>query len=170
MFRISSAYVIAFILAVAACGKSSPEPAKPSPSQPAESPPATRTTADVLTLCERHYARKATCADDYLPALLDLRVELDVPPGIGDQIKAKGRDALLAQAHKELAREAEPANAATFCETNLAKAPPELVDRVFEHGRRCEATADCKSFATCAIAMDRGFLSGANRRAAASQP
>lgn len=125
-------------------------------------------------MCQRIFARKATCADDYLPVLLDLRVELNMPPGIGDQVKSQGRDAVLAMAHTELARDTEPAKVDALCEmaaTKATKAPPERVDRLLEQGDQCEATTDCKAFAVCVVAIDRGFITeGARERAAAPSP
>ena len=116
-------------------------------------------------MCKRIFARKASCADDYLPALLDLRVELNIPPGIGDEVKSKGRDAMLAIAHTELARDTEPAQVDAVCESSATKAqqaPPEFVDKLLEQGGTCEATTDCKAFATCAVAIDRGFIARAH--------
>jgi hypothetical protein len=139
------------LITLAACGGSSPEPAKPSP-QP---------SSDLVPVCQRLFARKATCAEDYLPVLLDLRVELNLPPGIGDQVQSQGRDAVLAVARTELARDTEPAKVAALCDTaaaNAAKAPPERVARLLEQGHRCDATTECKAFAACVVAIDRGLL------------
>ncbi|NVB80733.1 MAG: hypothetical protein HOV81_20220 [Kofleriaceae bacterium] len=113
-------------------------------------------------MCQRIFARKAACADDYLPALLDLRVELNMPPGIGDEVKTQGRDAVLAIAHTELARDTEPAKVDAVCETAATKArnAPERAEQLLEQGGRCEAATDCKAFAVCAVAMDRGFIAG----------
>lgn len=170
MSRINNLCSFALVLAVAACGGSSPEPAKPPSPQPS-SPAAVPTAADFVPMCKRIFARKATCADDYLPALLDVRVELNMPPGIGDKVKTEGRDAVLVTAHAELARDTEPAKVAAVCEegaARAAKAPPERVDQLLEQGSKCEAAADCKAFAVCAAAIDRGFIaSAAQRRAAA---
>jgi hypothetical protein len=148
------------IVAIAACGGSSPEPAKPAPQ------PVARSAADFVPMCKRIFARKATCADDYLPVLLDLRIELDMPPGIGDEVKSQGRDAVLAVAHTELARDTEPAKVDALCEsaaTNATKAPPERVDQLLDQGGRCEAAADCKAFASCVVEIDRGFMAAGAR-------
>jgi hypothetical protein len=158
MFRINYLCSFVLILVVAACGGSSPEPAKPMPQ------PAARTAADLVTMCKRIFARKATCADDYLPVLLDVRVELNMPPGIGDQVKSQGRDAVLAIAHTELARDTEPQKVDALCETAATRAtnaPPERVDRLFDQGDRCEAATDCKAFAVCVVEIDRGFIAAA---------
>ncbi len=111
MSKLTCLYTFALGLSVAACGGSSPEPEKPSPQ------PAARPTADLVSMCQRIFARKATCADDYLPVLLDLHVELNIPPGIGDRVQSEGRDAMLAIAHTELARDTDPANVNPLCET-----------------------------------------------------
>jgi hypothetical protein len=162
MSRVRYVHALALIVAVAACGGSPPEPAKPAPQ------PAARTDTDFVPMCKRIFARKATCADDYLPALLDLHVELNIPPGIGDKVKTDGRDATLAIAHTELARDTEPAKVAALCESTAAKVPPERADQLYEQGGRCEAASDCKAFATCVVAIDRSFIvAGAQRRAAA---
>ena len=159
MSRLNYLCSFALLLAVAACGGSSPEPAKPSPQ------PAARTAADVVPMCKRTFARKATCADDYLPVLLDVRVELNIPPGIGDRVKSEGRDAVLAVAHTELARDTEPAKVDALCEgaaANAAKAPPERLDQLLDQAEKCEATADCKAFAVCVVEIDRGFIAASS--------
>jgi len=152
MFRLNYLYPFALILAVAACGGSPPEPEKPSPQ------PAAHAAADPVPMCQRIFARKATCADDYLPALLDVRVELNTPPGIGERVQSEGRDAILAIAHTELARDTEPAKVTALCETTTKQMPPERIEQLLEQGGRCEASADCKAFAVCVVAIDRGFI------------
>jgi hypothetical protein len=155
-----SRLTFALIVAIAACGGSSPEPAKPAPQ------PAARSAADFVPMCKRIFARKATCADDYLPVLLDLRVELNMPPGIGDEVMSQGRDAVLATAHTELTRDTEPAKVDALCEsaaTNATKAPPERVDQLLEQGGRCEAAGDCKAFASCVVEIDRGVMAAGAR-------
>jgi hypothetical protein len=147
------------ILAVAACGGSSPPPAAKPATQPAA-----HTADDLVPMCKRIFARKETCADAYLPVLLDLRVELNKPPGIGDEVQAKGRDAVLAIAHTELASDTQPDKVAATCDgaaAQMAKAPPERVRQLLDQGGRCEAAADCKAFSTCVVEIDRGFIAAA---------
>lgn len=162
MFRLNYRYSLALTLAIAACGGSAAEPAKPAPQ------PAATTAADPIPLCERLFARKATCADDYLPALIDLHVELNIPPGYGDRVKAEGRDALLAKAHSELERDTEPAKVTELCKTTAAKMPPERIDQLVEQGGKCDAAADCKEFASCVVLIDRGFITAGARQQAAA--
>lgn len=140
-------------LFVAACGASSPK-SEPPPQQQ----PAARTAADLGPMCKRHYARQRTCVDDYLSALLDVRIELDMPPGIGDEVEAKGRDAVLAIAHAEFQRDTEPARVDAICEAMATKTPAEHVERLLKAGDECEATKDCKAFAACAVATERSYI------------
>jgi hypothetical protein len=109
-------------------------------------------------MCKRIFARKATCADDYLPALLDVRIELNMPPGIGDQVKSQGRDAILAIAHTELAHDTQPEQVDPLCEKAATDAPPERVNQLLDQGGKCEAAADCKAFSACVVVIDRGFI------------
>ncbi|HTL36712.1 MAG TPA: hypothetical protein VL326_26440 [Kofleriaceae bacterium] len=170
MSQVHYLHAFAVVLAVAACGGGSREPAKPA-SPPPAAPAGAAAPADFVPMCKRLFARKATCADDYLPALLDVRVELNMPPGIGEKIKTEGRDAVLVTAHEEFARDSEPARVAAVCEegaARAAKAPPERVDQLLDQGTKCEASADCKAFAVCAAAIDRGFIAAAAQRRAAA--
>jgi hypothetical protein len=155
MFRAHYPCSFTLIFAIAACGGSSPAPAKPPPQ------PAPRTIADLVPMCQGIFARKEMCADDYLPVLLDLRVELNLPPGIGDEVKAKGRDAVLALARTELASDTEPAKVTALCEAataNAKKAPPERVDQLLQKAGTCEATTNCKAFSACVVEIDRIFI------------
>lgn len=116
-------------------------------------------------MCKRIFARMETCADDYLPMLLDLRVELNKPPGIGDEVKAKGRDAVLAIAHTELASDTQPDKVAATCDgaaAQMAKASTERVSQLLGQGVKCEATADCKAFSTCVVEIGRGFIAASS--------
>ena len=103
-------------------------------------------------------ARQVSCVDDYLSALLDLRVELNMPPGIGDEVKAQGRDAVLAIAHQEFQRDTEPAKVDAMCSAIATRTPPEQVEHLLKEGDECEATTDCKAFAACSVATSREYI------------
>ena len=157
-----ASYPFSIFIAIAACGGSSRPPAKAPPPSP---PQATETTtADPIPMCKRIFARKQTCADDYLPALLDVRVELNTPPGIGERVKTEGRDAILAIAHTELARDTEPSKVAELCQSTAAHMPPERAGQLIEQGAKCEAAADCKAFSACVVMIDRRFLAAGARQ------
>lgn len=109
-------------------------------------------------MCKRYYVRQATCVDAYLSALLDLRVELDMPHGIGDEVKAEGHDAAVAEARRDWDRDMEPAKIDAICNAMATRTPAAQVDRLLQQGDECEATADCKAFATCAVATERSYI------------
>jgi hypothetical protein len=137
------------VLLLAACGGSSSPPA---------AQPAARTTADLGPMCHRYYARQATCTDDYLSAVLDVRIELDMPKGIGERVKAEGRDAVLKEARAHWESDMEPAKIDAMCNAMATRTPANQVDRLLKQGDACEAAADCKAFATCAAGTERSYI------------
>ena len=143
-------YVLLVTLTIS-CGGSQPAPA------PA---PAAHTAADLGPLCRAHYAHEQTCADAYLSALLDLRVELNQPPGIGDEVKTKGKPAVLELARVEFQRDTAPDKVEAICNAMAAKTPPEQVEPLFKDGTHCAAMTDCKQFASCAVATERSYIAG----------
>ncbi|HET9992289.1 MAG TPA: hypothetical protein VFQ65_27345 [Kofleriaceae bacterium] len=118
------------------------------------------TAADLGPLCRAHYAHEQTCADDYLSALIDLRVELNQPPGIADEAKAKGKPAMIELARTEFARDTAPDKVDAICNAMAAKTPAEQVDPLFKEGTRCAAMTDCTQFASCAVATERSYIAG----------
>lgn len=143
---------LVLLLAVASCGGTPHDSAKP---QPATS------VVDLVPMCQRLFARKQACADDYLPRLLDLRIELNLPPGIADVVASEGRDAALVRAHTELARDTQPDKVTPLCEEGAAQVKqhaPELADQLVRQFTSCDATSDCRAFASCAVEIDRRFI------------
>ena len=135
------------------CGGSQPAPAPP----PA---PAAHTAADLGPLCRAHYAHEQTCADAYLGALIDLRLELDQPPGIADEEKTKGKPAMIELARTEFTRDTAPEKVDAICNAMAAKTPPDQVEPLFTEGTHCAAMTDCKQFAACAVATERSYIAG----------
>ena len=134
------------------CGGSQPAPAP--------APAATHTAADLGPLCRAHYAHEQTCSDDYLGALLDLRVELNQPPGIADEEKAKGKPAMIELARVEFQRDTAPDKVAAICDAMAAHTPAGQIDRLYNDGTHCAAMTDCKQFASCAVATERSYIAG----------
>src|SRR5262245_50285068 len=122
--------LFAAAVAVAACGGASPTPAEK---------PATRTAADLGPMCHRHYAREQACVDEYLSAELDLRVELNMPPGIADEVKTQGRDAVMTQVRADFERDIEPSRLDAICNAMATQTPADQVDRLLKQGDACEA-------------------------------
>jgi hypothetical protein len=146
-------YLLLAVL-TASCGGSKPAPA------PATPPPASHTAADLGPLCRAHYAHEQTCADDYLSALIDLRAELNQPPGIADELKAKGKPAMVELAKVEFTSDTAPDKVAAICDAMATKTPAEQVEPLFKDGTHCAEMTDCKQFASCAVATERTYIAG----------
>lgn len=138
-----------FLLITAACGGDS----KPKPAAPAS-----RTAADLGPMCDRYYVRQRSCANDYLRALVQMRVEYDMPQGIAAHVKDVGLDAVVAEANVEYERDHAPDQTAALCKAMAERTPPDQVERLLADGDRCEAMTDCAAFAKCAIDTERSYV------------
>lgn len=116
--------------------------------EPAGGAAAPTSTADGPATCVQIMTRARAC-EAYLPALVDLRIELDQPAGIRAQADAQGRDALIAEAQAEWAVDSTDERIAATC----AQAPsaPALI----EAADRCLATTACDAFVPCSVDLMR---------------
>jgi len=143
--------VVSMASVLAGCG-GKPRPA-PAPA-PASGP--------LAAMCERHYQRERDCSDEYLAALVALRVEVDTPPGIAAEDARDGRDALIAKARVEWEHDSQPAERTRICAPLDAQVPADRVESLTAAGEECLAKTDCAGFAACAVEDERSFiLSGA---------
>jgi hypothetical protein len=139
------------LITLVACGGKPDAPTTPAAAEdePAASDPA-------LAACTAMLTRARGC-DGYLPALVDMRIELDQPGGIAARAaEPGGRDALLAEAQTEWATDSTDANIQVSCTRLVADVPPEAVTEA----ERCNATASCDEFVPCSIALMRGVHGG----------
>jgi hypothetical protein len=143
-------FVLLFVT-VAACGG----PSSPAPSKPAAKP---RDAAALGPMCERYYVKQRSCASEYLSALLDVRIEYDMPSGIAARAKTDGRDAVLAEARVEWERDSAPAAVTAICQQMVDKTPPQHVERLLQQGEACEAVTECVAFAKCAVDTERVYI------------
>lgn len=110
-----------------------------------------RRDATPAEICVRVMRRTRTCAATYVPGLLALRVRLDQPSGISGRFQAKGRDAMLALARTQFARDWSDTAIARNC-TALSEEPPHEQERIVAPDRRCLATDRCSTFTACDLA------------------
>jgi hypothetical protein len=146
----------ALLCALAACGGARPAAPAPAPA------PAAHTAADLIPLCKAHYAHQVSCTDDYLSALLDLRISVDMPKGIADEAKQKGKPALLKLARVELDRDMAPDRVEAICNA-MTKVPPDQVDRLMKDGQHCAEMTECKAFAACAVETERTYVTSGDQ-------
>lgn len=122
-----------------------------SASKPADTTPAAKPAGDDLTAtCVAVFERQRTCTDEFIPALVDLRIRLDVPPGIAEAASSEGRDALVAQAMEEWKADSTDEAIAQTCSESL-NAPPEAQERMKQTANECLATDGCDAFVTCIL-------------------
>lgn len=134
------------LIALAACGGKADPATTPAATtdEPAAGDPALAACTAMLT--------HARGCDGYLPALVDMRIELDQPAGIAARAaEPGGRDEILAQAQTEWATDSTDANIQVSCTRLVADVPPEAV----AEAERCNAMASCDEFVPCSIALMR---------------
>jgi hypothetical protein len=124
---------------------------------PAEEPAPAPTAADLGPLCDRHYQRQRECVDEYLSALLDARVEYDMPPGIAAEVEAEGRDAALVKTRADWEEFTTPDNVDAICRA-MEQTPEDQVERLYRQGEACAATTDCAAWARCAVDDERSYI------------
>ena len=141
------------VLALAACGgSSSSSPAPATASKTAAS------AGDTQARCQAFFARARECSQAYIDNLVDLRIEVDNPPGIAAEAQGGGRDALVAKALEEWATDSQPENTARTCADAIARMPPEHVEGMLAQSEQCMAPADCDAFGACSKELQRPMI------------
>lgn len=115
---------------------------------------------DMDATCRESFARQRTCTDDFIPALVDARIELDLPAGIAAEGKKEGgRDALIKQAKEEWSNDSEPAAVAAKCAEMGPKVPAEQKAELQAAHTKCLAISDCKAYVECVMPITKKMLS-----------
>jgi hypothetical protein len=98
-----------------------------------------------VATCMSVVDRSAQCTDEFLPMLVDLRVSNDVPKGIAEADATEGRDALLARARAEWAKDSvDPAR------TEMCNAMgPKMSDEDSAAWALCLSQSDCAGYVKC---------------------
>ncbi len=106
--------------------------------------------------CVKLFERQRACTDAFIPALVDLRVELDKPAGIAAKAKENGgRDALIAKAKEEWKKDSEDAAISARCE-QMAASPKAA--GMMDASAKCLAPSECSAFTACIIPVMRPAL------------
>jgi hypothetical protein len=95
------------------------------------------------------FERQRACTDQFIPALVDMRIRMDQPPGIAAKAKSSGRDALIAEAKTEWAEDSKDENIAQACTQITTKTPPEKLQQAVPQIKSCLAEAACDGFVSC---------------------
>jgi hypothetical protein len=151
---------LALLVGLTACGGTESKPKTPAEAPPPVPAPvaAPRDKAALGPMCDRYYVRQRACVSEYLSALLDVRVEYNMPPGIADHVKQVGKPAALAEARVDWERDTTLEVTGMICKAMAERTPDAHVERLLKDGEACEATKDCTAFATCAVDTERTYI------------
>lgn len=153
MKRILAGLVLVVAGSLAACGGAGADQGK-------ETTPGQGAGGDMEATCRESFARQKTCTDDFIPALVDARIELDLPAGIAAEGKKDGgRDALIAKAKQEWAEDSKPEAVAMKCTEMSGKVPAEQKAELMEAHKKCLAISDCKEYVQCVMPITKKMLS-----------
>jgi hypothetical protein len=161
MKRINLLVLASFFVLGTACGGKETPVESPQPVTEEEAAP---TPVDVQASCEGMFAKARECTDDYLPALVDLRIKLDMPAGIAQAAQTEGRAALIDAARAEWATDSLPENAATVCQNIAANMGGEQGAEVAEDTNECVAMDSCSRFVGCIIPLQEDLFRGASHK------
>jgi hypothetical protein len=155
---------VVVLAAVAACaGADSAPPAAPAPSATQPESAAASPGADMQARCVATFTRQRECTDAFIPALVDLRISIDMPPGIAEAAATEGRDALIETAMTEWAEDSQPDAVAATCSSMTSSMPAEELDRLAAAADACLAETDCGAFVACIIPVMRHSMADTPR-------
>ncbi|MCA9674244.1 MAG: hypothetical protein H6708_02450 [Kofleriaceae bacterium] len=142
-------------LTLAGCGGASPPaaaPATPEPTPAASEPaPTTASVDDVEGACLGVMHRMRDCSAQFIPALVDLRIQYDRPSGIAAAAEAHGRDALVAEAFEEWKVDAADDRLAALCAEESRQIP--VIQDLVDAGRGCLSEASCDDAVACVMPL-----------------
>jgi hypothetical protein len=107
--------------------------------------------ADSRGACVQLLQRQRACTDSFIPALVDLRRQLDKPAGIAQT----SREELIPQALEEWKSDSTDQAIASQCDRLATQSTPAQLTE----GRRCVALAGCSEFVRCVMPLMREHLS-----------
>ena len=147
--------VLILTLGLGACGGGSSE----SSSSGTTTTAATSSDASPGDACLATMARERECQDAFVPALVALRVRVDMPAGIAAEDASGGRDALVTSARAEYAAGATDEAFQQNC-AQMAQMPAEQASAWTDIMEGCLATTDCAAFVECDIRFTETRLTG----------
>jgi len=141
------ALVIALFLVGCGSSKSAPkepgEPKKPVASEGGE--------MDLLTVCVKTFERQYECTDDFIPALVDIRIKNGLlPASVANLPKQEGgREKLIEMAMEEWKTDGTEPKLTESCKTMIQVVSAEESEELRVAGEKCLAATDCKAFVDC---------------------
>ena len=110
-------------------------------------------------ICVTAMTRERECQAEFLPALVALRVRLDMPSGIAERAEAEGQEAILEEAREEYVNDATDEAIEANC-SQLDEMPEDRTQPIIDTETRCLEAADCAGFVECQIAFHEARFTG----------
>ena len=155
------------ITVAAACGGSSSASPAGEPAKPAGAPAGggAVSDADVVNHCVAVFTRQHDCTDEYIPALVDTRIDLDLPPGIAAAgATPDGRADIIDQAKQEWAVDGVEPKRTQTCQAIVPQLPPEVKAEAENIANTCLAKSTCGEFVQCVMPFQRQRFEEAKAR------
>lgn len=114
--------------------------------------PAEATTTDQI--CRALMQRQRACTAQFIPALVQARVEVDSPPGLAAREREIGREALVEEALAEWETDARDPNIAAMCDDIAQSISPEKDSELRSSVSGCLEKAGCDDFVSCAVPLN----------------
>lgn len=146
------------LLALGACTGSDKQADTANTTPPAQNAAAQTETPDAKEGCIEVFVRQRECTDDFIPALVEARIRLDLPAGIAERASTEGRDPIIAEALAEWANDSQDAAIDGTCEKIIASVPPEALEPMIKATRACLEESECSAFAACVVPVIEGQL------------
>lgn len=105
--------------------------------------------------CKAVMEKSRACTDDYIPALVDMRIELDLPAGTKADAETEGRDALIAKAMEEWKGDSTDEAFEKQCTNVNDKMPAEHREKSITVSNECAAKDACSDFVACIMPLQK---------------
>jgi hypothetical protein len=125
-----------------------------------------------VEVCTNAMHKERECADAFVPALVDLRIRLDNPPGTAHAGRGRGRNRLLTQAHTEFQTDSTDERVTQTC-GQFGQMPAAQTGPMVTMMQGCLAETDCAAFVACDMRVQELRLNaagGASPGASGSTP
>lgn len=150
MKHLSLLFATSLIALIFACGGTEKE---------AEQPTRTGQSANagdgLFDACKAAMEKSRACTDEYIPALVGVRVELDIPAGIKAADESDGRDALVATAMEEWKSDSTDEAIAAACQKVDAQVPAEYRQKNIDTSKECAAKEACGDYVDCIMPLHK---------------
>lgn len=131
--------------------ESSPAQALPAPEQALE-----KAEGGAQAACRALMLRQRECSAQFIPALVDERIERDEPAGIAAQARDVGHDALLAEARTEWESDSRDEAIESVCSEIARSIAPGRVPELESSVSACLGRSGCDAFVACAVPVNFG--------------